>query len=81
MRPSPTSGRILQNPTVSLTLEQTAGHVGEPFLARCFATGAPASSAGTRARLGWTPAHPTLLEDLEFGDYFAPQPARTEQNA
>ena len=81
MRPSPTAGRILQNPTVSLTLEQTAGHVGEPFLARCFASDVPASSARTRDLLGWTPFHATLLEDLEFGDYFAPQPARTEQNA
>ncbi|HXP54259.1 MAG TPA: SDR family oxidoreductase [Streptosporangiaceae bacterium] len=68
-------GRILQLPTVSLTLEQTAEHVGDPFLARCFATDAPASSARTRAWLGWAPAHPTLLEDMEFGDYFASQPA------
>jgi nucleoside-diphosphate-sugar epimerase len=68
-------GRILQLPTVSVTLEQMAEHVGDPFLAQCFATDAPASSARTRARLGWTPAHPTLLDDMEFGDYFAAQPA------
>ena len=49
--------------------------VGDPFLARAFATDAPASSARTQALLGWTPAHPTLLEDMEFGDYFAAQPA------
>jgi nucleoside-diphosphate-sugar epimerase len=68
-------GRILQIPTVSLTPEQTAEHVGDPFLARCFATDAPASSARTRALLGWAPVHPALLEDMEFGDYFAAQPA------
>jgi nucleoside-diphosphate-sugar epimerase len=27
----------------------------------------------TRTRLGWTPTHPTLLEDIEAGDYCAPQ--------
>lgn len=67
--------RILQVPAVSLTSEQFAGHIGDPFLARCFATDAPVSSDRTRALLGWAPAHATLLEDLETGDYFAAQPA------
>jgi hypothetical protein len=40
-----------------------------------FATGAPVSSDRTRAPLGWAPAHATLLEDLETGDYFAAQAA------
>ena len=30
-----------------------------------FATDQPASSAHTRATLGWQPAHPALLADLE----------------
>ena len=64
-------GRILQVPVAGLNQEQFAGHLGNPFLARCFATDAPASSARTRDLLGWAPAHPTLLEDLEAGDYFA----------
>lgn len=40
-----------------------------------FETIAPASSARTRALLGWTPTHATLLEDMETGDYFAAQAA------
>jgi hypothetical protein len=31
-----------------------------------------ASSEKTRALLGWEPAGPTLLEDLEAGVYFTP---------
>lgn len=34
----------------------------------------PSSSALTRARFGWEPRHPTLLEDLAAGDYPAPAP-------
>ncbi|MFN8192971.1 MAG: hypothetical protein U0R80_01650 [Nocardioidaceae bacterium] len=30
---------------------------------------APASSLVTRELLGWTPSHPTLLEDLRSGAY------------
>ena len=36
------------------------------------AADAPVSGDRTRARLGWTPTHPTLLEDIEAGDYCAP---------
>jgi nucleoside-diphosphate-sugar epimerase len=64
-------GAILRVPVVALDEEQFAGHLGNPFLARCFATDAPASSALTRDLLGWAPAYPTLLEDLATGDYFA----------
>jgi nucleoside-diphosphate-sugar epimerase len=64
-------GRMLRVPVASLTPDQFAGHLGNPFLARCFAADVPASSSRTQTLLGWTPAHPTLLEDLEFGDYFA----------
>jgi hypothetical protein len=31
------------------------------------------SSARTQTLLGWTPTHATLLEDIEAGDYCAPQ--------
>jgi nucleoside-diphosphate-sugar epimerase len=68
-------GRILGLPVVSLTHEQFGQHLGNPFLARCFATDAPVSSARTRELLDWAPTHPTLLEDLETGDYFAVQAA------
>ena len=29
----------------------------------------PATSEASRALLGWTPVHPTLLHDIETGDY------------
>ena len=61
--------RILGLPAVSLTPEQAAEHFGDPFMARVFAADAPVSSETTRALLGWTPTHPTLLEDIETGDY------------
>ena len=38
-------------------------------MATAYSTDAPASSDRTHALLGWTPTHPTLLEDLEHGDY------------
>jgi len=68
-------GRTLGIPTASLTSNEMASHIGNPFLATVFATDAPASSAHTQALLRWTPTHPTLLEDLETGDYFAAQVA------
>jgi nucleoside-diphosphate-sugar epimerase len=66
-------GAILEIPVVSLTLEQMAEHLSNPFLATAFATDAPVSSARTQALLGWTPSHPTLLADLATGDYFNAQ--------
>jgi nucleoside-diphosphate-sugar epimerase len=61
--------RILGLPAVSLTPEKAAEHFGDPFMARVFAADAPVSSETSRALLGWTPVHPTLLEDIETGDY------------
>jgi hypothetical protein len=34
-----------------------------------FGADAPASSARTQALLGWSPAHPTLLQDIAAGAY------------
>ncbi|MFI7090286.1 hypothetical protein [Streptomyces lydicus] len=31
----------------------------------------PVSSSHTQELLGWSPTHPTLLDDLEHGDYLA----------
>jgi len=71
---------VLDIPTASLTLEQAAAHLGNPFLARFFSLDVPVSSEHTRALLGWAPAHATLLDDLRTGDYFTPQAAlRAEQ--
>ena len=61
--------RILGLPAVSLTPEQAAEHFGDTFLAGVFAADGPVSSDRTRTRLGWTPTSPTLLEDIETGDY------------
>ena len=66
--------RSLAIPAVSLTPEQAAEHFGDPFMAGVYAADAPVSSDRTRTRLGWRPTHPTLLEDIEAGDYCAPQP-------
>jgi nucleoside-diphosphate-sugar epimerase len=46
-----------------------AGHFG--WLGAFFALDVTASSALTRARHGWTPTQPTLLEDLAGSSYFA----------
>ncbi len=62
-------GDLLHLPTSSLTPEQAAEHFDNPFMALAYGTDAPASSAATQTLLGWTPTHPTLLEDLEHGDY------------
>jgi nucleoside-diphosphate-sugar epimerase len=39
------------------------------FLGTIFGVDQPSSSALTRARFGWEPTHPSLLEDLAAGDY------------
>lgn len=52
-------GRRLDLPVRSLDVE-TFGPFGP-----IFAMDQPASSTLTRQRLGWTPTHPSLLEDLE----------------
>ncbi len=65
--------RHLHLPTVSLTPEEAVAHFQNPFFAKAFATDAPVSSAYSRKMLGWTPTNPTLLEDMETGDYFSPR--------
>ncbi|MFJ4632197.1 SDR family oxidoreductase [Streptomyces sp. NPDC088847] len=65
-----TIARKLDLPTVALTPDQAAGHFISPFMARVYGLDAPVSSSFTQELLGWSPTHPTLLEDLEHGDYF-----------
>jgi nucleoside-diphosphate-sugar epimerase len=55
------------NVPVSSVSETEAGHFG--WMAGFAALDMPASGAITRERLGWTPAGPTLLEDLARMDY------------
>lgn len=65
-------GEKLGVPVTSVTSQDAGGHFANPFMAKIFATDAPASSAHTQQLLGWTPNHWTLLEDFEHGDYFDP---------
>jgi nucleoside-diphosphate-sugar epimerase len=61
-------GRGLKVPAVSLTPEEAPSHFG--WLALFAGLDAPASSAITRRELGWNPAGPTLITDLENMRYF-----------
>ncbi len=61
--------RRLNLPLKSISPDEAAGHFG--WFARFAGIDAPASSARTRARLGWTPTHPDLLADLDHPAYFS----------
>jgi nucleoside-diphosphate-sugar epimerase len=65
--------QVLDIPTISLTLDQAADHLGNPFLAGFFSLDVPVSSRHTQALLGWAPEYATLLENLKTGDYFTAQ--------
>jgi nucleoside-diphosphate-sugar epimerase len=58
-------GRHLNLPTASVQAEDFG------WLGHILAIDQPASSAQTRALLGWQPVQPGLLEDLDKGHYFA----------
>lgn len=61
-------GRRLGLPVVSRTPEEAPAHFG--FLAHFFGIDLPASSDMTRARLGWRPTGPALIEDVDRDAYF-----------
>jgi nucleoside-diphosphate-sugar epimerase len=61
-------GRHLDLPVVSISTEDAGEHFA--WLASFFAADGPASSTLTRELLGWQPAQPGLLADLEEGHYF-----------
>jgi nucleoside-diphosphate-sugar epimerase len=61
-------GRQLDVPVVSVAAEQASEHFG--FLGAFIGADSPASSALTRARLGWEPAQQGLIADLDEGHYF-----------
>jgi len=61
-------GRGLNIPVVSKSNEEAADHFG--WIARFFAIDGPASSALTQERLGWRPAQPGLIADLNAAHYF-----------
>jgi nucleoside-diphosphate-sugar epimerase len=60
----------LDLPAVSVPADElmVPGHFG--FLAAAVTLDVPASNAITRRALGWEPAQPGLLEDLDNGHYF-----------
>ena len=60
-------GRGLGLPSRSIPPEEAEAHFGP--LALWVTHDGPASSAHTRAELGWTPVQPTLVEDIERPDY------------
>jgi hypothetical protein len=66
-----TIARGLDLPAVSLTPDEAAAHFASPFMATVYRFDAPVCSSYTQELLGWSPTHPTLLDDLKHGDYFA----------
>jgi nucleoside-diphosphate-sugar epimerase len=64
-----TIGAGLHLPVTAVPPERATAHFG--WLGTLVGTDAPASSVATRELLGWHPAHPGLLDDLEHGDFFA----------
>jgi nucleoside-diphosphate-sugar epimerase len=69
-------GRRLGLPVAAIPSEEAAAHFG--FLGAFFALDCPASSALTQRLLGWHPAQPGLVADLETGDYFERRPPRVQ---
>jgi nucleoside-diphosphate-sugar epimerase len=61
-------GRRLNVPVVSTAAEDAVANF--TWLGRFFALDMPASSAKTRAQLGWQPQQQGLIADLERGTYF-----------
>jgi nucleoside-diphosphate-sugar epimerase len=61
-------GRHLDIPVVSISPEDAGEHF--TWLAGFLGLDSPASSALTRELLGWQPAHPGLIDDLDQGHYF-----------
>jgi nucleoside-diphosphate-sugar epimerase len=62
-------GRRLGVPVVGIAREEAERHFD--WFAHFAAFDNPASSAATRAELGWTPRERGLIEDIERGTYFA----------
>src|SRR5580698_5594314 len=61
-------GRHLRVPTASMSPADAAAHFAH--LGRFVAVDTPATAVVTRQLLGWEPAGPSLLDDLEQGHYF-----------
>jgi nucleoside-diphosphate-sugar epimerase len=66
-------GRHLGVPVAAISPGDAAGHFG--WLAGLLGADIPASSALTCELLGWRPAQPGLIDDLDKGHYFRTPPA------
>jgi nucleoside-diphosphate-sugar epimerase len=66
----------LNLPVVAKSPEEASDHFG--WLARFVAIDQPASNALTQKRLGWHPAHPGLLADLDSFAYFGTERLTTQ---
>jgi hypothetical protein len=66
----------LNVPVASIPAEDVAAHFG--WLALFIGADAPASSAHTQERLGWTPTHPILIADLDQGRFSTSRKGRTD---
>jgi nucleoside-diphosphate-sugar epimerase len=65
-------GRAFSLPVTSIAPDDVPGHFG--WIATFFAMDLTATSTMTRELLGWAPAGPTLIEDLDAGAYSARAP-------
>ena len=66
-------GRAFDLPVASISANDVQGHFG--WIGTFFGMDLSATSTMTRELLGWVPAGPTLIEDLDQGAYGAPTPA------
>jgi nucleoside-diphosphate-sugar epimerase len=62
-------GRAFGLPVTSIAPDDVQGHFG--WIGTFFGMDLAATSTATRELLGWTPAGPTLIEDLDAGAYSA----------
>ena len=65
-------GRAYGLPVISIAPDDVQGHFG--FIGTFFAMDLAATSTQTRGLLGWSPAGPTLIQDIDAGGYPAPTP-------
>ncbi|MEU4929708.1 SDR family oxidoreductase [Streptomyces yokosukanensis] len=71
-----TIARGLDLPTVSLTPDEAATHFPSPSLSTFYGFDGPVSASHTQELLDWSPTHPSLLDDIEHGDYLAAPTSR-----
>ncbi len=60
-------GQYHHVPVTSVPMDQARAHFD--WIGMFFGMDAPASNAITRDRLGWSPSHPSLMQDIAAGHY------------